>query len=190
MLIAAITAIYTVVGGLRAVVITETIQTAVLLAWCGCHRDGAGTARGPPGPRDRQPRRASGRRSKPDQLQHAPHLERGQGFAWYAIFLGYPVLGIWYWCTDQTIVQRVLGARDVVEAQRGALFAGLLKITPVFIMVLAGCGGIRALSGCDWRRCGPNASRPDQSARPEWLQRVDRGIAPRRVDEHDCGRAQ
>jgi len=63
------------------------------------------------------------------------------GLNWYAIFLGYPILGIWYWCTDQTIVQRVLGSRSESDAQHGALFAGLLKITPVFIMVLPGVLG-------------------------------------------------
>jgi len=57
---------------------------------------------------------------------------------WYTVFLGYPVLGIWYWCTDQTIVQRVLGARDENHARIGPLFAGFIKILPVFIFVLPG----------------------------------------------------
>ena len=60
------------------------------------------------------------------------------GLNWYAIFLGYPILGIWYWCTDQTIVQRVLGARTERDAQLGPLLAGLLKILPVFLLVLPG----------------------------------------------------
>lgn len=59
-------------------------------------------------------------------------------YYWLAILLGYPILGVWYWCSDQTIVQRVLGAKDQINAQNGALFAGLLKITPVFLMVLPG----------------------------------------------------
>ena len=53
------------------------------------------------------------------------------------MFLGYPIIGIWYWCTDQTIVQRVLGAEDR-PARTGALFAGFIKILPVFIFVLPG----------------------------------------------------
>jgi SSS family solute:Na+ symporter len=57
---------------------------------------------------------------------------------WYAILLGYPVLGIWYWCADQTIVQRVLGAKDANHARVGPLFAGMIKIIPVFIFVLPG----------------------------------------------------
>ena len=51
------------------------------------------------------------------------------------------MLGLWYWCTDQTIVQRVLGSRTEKDAQHGALFAGLLKILPVFILVFPGVVG-------------------------------------------------
>jgi SSS family solute:Na+ symporter len=63
------------------------------------------------------------------------------GLTWYAVFLGYPVMGIWYWCTDQTHVQRVLSARSMDDAQKGSLFAGVLKILPVFILVLPGVIG-------------------------------------------------
>jgi solute:Na+ symporter, SSS family len=59
-------------------------------------------------------------------------------FPWPAMFLGYPVLGIWFWCTDQTIVQRVLGARDVRQGQLGCVFTGYLKILPPFIFMLPG----------------------------------------------------
>jgi len=57
------------------------------------------------------------------------------------MILGYPILGIWYWCTDQTIVQRVLGAKTQRDAQLGPLFAGFLKLLPVFFMVLPGVLG-------------------------------------------------
>lgn len=60
------------------------------------------------------------------------------GMPWYAVFLGYPVLGIWYWCADQTIVQRVLGAKDENHARVGPLFCGFIKILPVFIFVMPG----------------------------------------------------
>lgn len=66
------------------------------------------------------------------------HTHDSAGLSWYAVLLGYPVLGIWYWCTDQTIVQRVLGARSSEDAQLGPLFAGFLKILPVFLLVLPG----------------------------------------------------
>jgi SSS family solute:Na+ symporter len=60
------------------------------------------------------------------------------GLAWYSILLGYPVLGIWYWCCDQTIVQRVLAAKDEKNARLGPLFCAGLKIFPVFLFVLPG----------------------------------------------------
>jgi len=60
------------------------------------------------------------------------------GLSWYAVFTGYWITGIWYWCTDQTIVQRVLGAKDENNARIGPLFAGFIKILPVFIFVLPG----------------------------------------------------
>jgi SSS family solute:Na+ symporter len=66
-----------------------------------------------------------------------PHGD-ASGLPWYAVFLGYPVLGIWYWCADQTIVQRVLGARDENHARVGPLFCGFIKILPVFIFVMPG----------------------------------------------------
>ena len=55
--------------------------------------------------------------------------------------LGVPILGIWYWCTDQVIVQRVLGAADVRQARYGALFAAALKLLPPFVFVLPGVVG-------------------------------------------------
>lgn len=66
-----------------------------------------------------------------------PHGD-ASGLPWYAVLLGYPVLGIWYWCADQTIVQRVLGAKDENHARVGPLFCGFIKILPVFIFVMPG----------------------------------------------------
>jgi SSS family solute:Na+ symporter len=59
-------------------------------------------------------------------------------FPWTGVVLGAPLLGVWYWCTDQFIVQRVLSAPDVTQARRGALFAGYLKLLPLFIFVIPG----------------------------------------------------
>src|SRR6202008_733535 len=67
-------------------------------------------------------------------IKPASHPE----FPWTGIFLGAPILGIWYWCTDQVIVQRVLSARDEGHAKAGTIFAGFLKILPVFMLVLPG----------------------------------------------------
>src|SRR5262245_18794354 len=58
--------------------------------------------------------------------------------SWFAVLLGYPIIGIWFFCTDQTIVQRVLGAIDRNHAQVGALFAGFIKSTGLFLFVLPG----------------------------------------------------
>ena len=59
-------------------------------------------------------------------------------YTWWIMLLGYPVIGIWYWCADQTIVQRVLGARSERDAQIGPIFAGFIKVLPVFLMVFPG----------------------------------------------------
>ena len=59
-------------------------------------------------------------------------------FPWTGIIFGAPILGIWYWCTDQNIVQRVLSAKNIHEARRGTIFAGFLKITPLFLFVMPG----------------------------------------------------
>lgn len=137
LIISIITAIYTVLGGLKAVVVTESIQTIILIlgaivvtVFCILALPAHGITS------LAQLREAI----RPEQLSML-HTNSRVGLNWYAVFLGYPVLGIWYWCTDQTIVQRVLGARTESDAQRGPLFAGLLKITPVFIMVLPGVLG-------------------------------------------------
>jgi len=60
------------------------------------------------------------------------------GLPWYSVLLGYPIIGIWYWCCDQTIVQRVLAAKDEKHARIGPLFCSFLKILPVFFFVLPG----------------------------------------------------
>lgn len=65
----------------------------------------------------------------------------GSGLTWYAAFLGYPILGLWYWCSDQTIVQQVLAAKTQDDAQRGPLFAGFLKLITPFIMIVPGIIG-------------------------------------------------
>ena len=49
-----------------------------------------------------------------------------------------PIVGLWYWCTDQFIVQRVLSANGIDHARRGTIFGGFLKILPVFLFVLPG----------------------------------------------------
>ena len=69
-------------------------------------------------------------------------------FPWTGIFFGAPILGIWYWCTDQVIVQRVLSAKDEGHAKAATIFAGFLKILPVFMLVLPGLIALRSTATC------------------------------------------
>lgn len=132
--ISLVTAIYTIIGGLKAVVVTESIQTVVLIAGAciisfACwHRMGGWHPL----------TEVLGCRGEMNKLSMLRPRGDSSGMPWYAVFLGYPVLGIWYWCADQTIVQRVLGARDEQHARIGPLFCGFIKILPVFIFVLPG----------------------------------------------------
>lgn len=59
-------------------------------------------------------------------------------YPWHAILLGYPVIGIWYWCTDQTIVQRVLAAKNIEQGQYGIILLSLLKALIPFIFLIPG----------------------------------------------------
>jgi SSS family solute:Na+ symporter len=132
--IAFFTGLYTIIGGLRAVVVTESIQTIVLLTGAivitvVCYNKVGGWGE------ITSTLQATGELDKLSMLKPA---DDPGGMPWYAIFLGYPVLGIWYWCADQTIVQRVLGAKDENHARLGSLFCGFIKILPVFIFVLPG----------------------------------------------------
>ena len=127
--IVVVTGLYTVMGGLAAVIYTDLVQTFILIAgsvtltWMGLHRAGgwdavvAGT---------------------PPHFWSMFKPMTDPDFPWTGIVFGAPILGIWYWCTDQYIVQRVLSARNLDHAQGGAILAGFLKILPVFILVLPG----------------------------------------------------
>lgn len=59
-------------------------------------------------------------------------------YPWLAILLGYPVMGIWFWCTDQSMVQSVLGAKNLKQGQLGAHFTGWLKILDVALFIIPG----------------------------------------------------
>jgi solute:Na+ symporter, SSS family len=134
LIVAIVVSIYTVLGGLRAVVVTETVNTGFLLVGAIIITVYALRALPAHGIHSIAAFRAA---VKPDQLSML-QTHNPAGLNWYAVFLGYPILGVWYWCTDQTIVQRVLGARTERDAQLGPLLAGFLKILPVFFLVLPG----------------------------------------------------
>src|SRR5947207_1167302 len=123
------TGIYTIAGGLAAVIYTDLVQTlyliagAVILTVIGLDRVGGF---------------AGLRAAVPESYFHMIKPLGDPDFPWTGIFFGAPILGIWYWCTDQVIVQRVLSAKDEGNARAGTIFAGFLKILPVFMLVLPG----------------------------------------------------
>jgi solute:Na+ symporter, SSS family len=123
------TGIYTIAGGLAAVIYTDLVQTLILLAGAI-----ALTAIG----MDKVGGFAGLRAHVPPDFFHMIKPAGASDFPWTGIFFGAPILGIWYWCTDQVIVQRVLSAKDEGHAKAGTIFAGFLKILPVFLLVLPG----------------------------------------------------
>ncbi len=124
-----IAGIYTVAGGLKAIVHVDVLQTSVLiigaaiLSLLGLQAVGG----------------FSGLQAKvPIDFFSMFKPLSDPDFPWTGIIFGAPILGVWYWCTDQYIVQRVLGGKDINHARSGTLLAGFLKILPVFILVLPG----------------------------------------------------
>lgn len=124
-----LTGIYTIMGGLGAVIYTSLVQTVILIGGAialtvvGLNEVGGFT-----GLQERLPA---------DYFSMFKPVS-DPNFPWTGMVFGAPILGIWYWCTDQYIVQRVLSARNINHARSGAILAGFLKILPVFILVLPG----------------------------------------------------
>ena len=129
-----ITTLYSILGGLRAIVVIESFQSVILIGGAALLTILSFNLLQDQGIHSMAELKEV---LKPGQLDI---LQTGKTsiLPWYAILLGYPVLGIYYWCADQTIVQKVLGAKTMADAQNGPLFAGFLKILPVFIMVFPG----------------------------------------------------
>jgi SSS family solute:Na+ symporter len=124
-----LTGLYTVLGGLKAVLYTDVLQVFVIVA--------GSLATTLFGLRELGGWEAMREIAGPDRMsmwKAASHPD----FPWTGILLGVPILGVWYWCTDQFIVQRVLSARDVDHARGGAIFGGFLKVLPLFLFVIPG----------------------------------------------------
>lgn len=123
------TGIYTVFGGLKAVVYTDMVQMFVLLGgamaitYFGLDKLGGW---------------GEMTRIVDPEFFSLWRPSDHTNYPWTGILFGAPILGIWYWCTDQFIVQRVLSARDETNARKGTIFAGYLKMLPLFIFVLPG----------------------------------------------------
>ena len=141
--LALIAASFTIAGGLAAVVWTDSFQSVLMiggasaLAIIGFIKVGGF-----------EQAAAIEVANHPEMTWKLFHSS-GSATPWYVYFLGYPVLGFWFWCTDQTIVQRVLGARDLKQAQAGTLFAGFLKILPPFIFLIPGIFAASLLPGIE-----------------------------------------
>lgn len=136
-----ITGIYTVFGGMRAIMATATPQAVIILFGAAFITsvgllklgDGAGLAAG-------WGELVSAVSANGEQFALWRPLSDPQ-FPWLGVLIASPIVGIWYWCTDQYIVQRALSAKDLTTARRGALFGGLLKVWPVLIFLVPGLIG-------------------------------------------------
>jgi SSS family solute:Na+ symporter len=121
--------LYTTLGGLRAVIYTEAVQAVVMMAGALMISIGAFS-------------RAGGWHAVMTGVAPAAvSLIRpvgDPGVPWPGLLLGIPLLGFYYWCTNQSIVQRMLSAKNIDQARWGALFAGLLKLPVLFLIVLPG----------------------------------------------------
>ncbi|MBK1647385.1 sodium:solute symporter family transporter [Rhabdochromatium marinum] len=141
LLLAAVAASYTAAGGLAAVVYTDVLQAilliigACLVTWLSFAELGFDW-------------NALVAATPPERLHLFLPLN-DPNLPWLGTLIGVPVLGFYFWCTNQFIVQRVLGARSIGHARAGALLAGLLKLPVLFIMVLPGVMAIQILPGLE-----------------------------------------
>lgn len=185
-LVIALTGLYTALGGMRAVAYNDAVQTVVLILgsasltaygliqlggwhelryWCGSDLFNLWKPLIPAGV----------------QGSWAPVLETNAAgqvvkeawyfngyFPWLGMLFCAPIIGLWYWCTDQYIVQRALGAPNEAVARRGAIFASFLKLFPVYLFIIPGLicfalaksGKVPALGvmiGADGKAIGPVA---------------------------------
>ncbi len=139
-----LTGIYTIFGGLRAVLYTDTAQAIILLIGSFCITffglkalGGWGELKAIAG--ERASELALWRPLVPEGSD-IPWWKNGD-FPWLGILMASPIIGIWYWCTDQYIVQRTLAAKNLTMARRGAIWGSFLKVWPVVIFLVPGLIG-------------------------------------------------
>ena len=151
-----LTGLYTILGGLRAVAYTEALQTlvlvtgSVLVTFFGLRALGGwGELRLIAGSemfnlwKPLVPEGVIGTWVPVRELNAVGDVVReawyfNTNYPWLPMLFCAPIIGLWYWCTDQYIVQRALGAPNEREARRGAIFAAVLKLLPVFIFIIPG----------------------------------------------------
>lgn len=132
-----LTAVYTVIGGMKSVLYTSVLQTPILLlgsliivvlglralgGWEEMIRIAGAVEVNEYG----------------DTMTNLIRSNHDANFPWLGVFIGSAVIGFWYWCTDQFIVQRVLSGKNETESRRGAIFGAYLKMTPVFLFMIPG----------------------------------------------------
>ena len=141
LVLAVIAGFYTAFGGLKAVVYTDTLQAVILLLGCSLltymlfaelNFSWSTVIAGVP----------DGHLSVIKPLDDTT-------LPWPGTLMGVPLLGFWYWVTNQYVTQRVLAARNVDHARWGAMFSGFLKLVPLFLMVLPGAMAVSVLPGID-----------------------------------------
>lgn len=134
------TGLYTVFGGLKAVIYTDMVQAFTLILGCIAVTIFGLYAVGGWDQMMTTIEMASAIETNPQTSSFFNMWKpiSDTNYPWTGMLFGAPILGVWYWCTDQYIVQRALSAKDEVSARKGALFAGYLKLLPVFIFFIPG----------------------------------------------------
>ena len=138
--LAVVAGIYTIAGGLAAVIYTDAIQTVMLLLGSVIISIAAFSKVGG--------WEAITAQVSPDMLSLIRPLD-DPGVPWLGLFTGLPLLGVYFWCNNQFMVQRVLSAKNLWHGRLGSLFAGLLKLPVLFIMVLPGTAAILLYPGLE-----------------------------------------
>lgn len=132
-----ITAIYTIFGGMKSVLYTSVLQPPILLLgsliilWLGLKELGGW---------DEMMRICDANivNEYGDKMTNLIRSNNDPDFPWLGALLGSSIIGFWYWCTDQFIVQRVLSGKNEREARRGTIFGAYLKLLPVFLFLIPG----------------------------------------------------
>jgi SSS family solute:Na+ symporter len=158
-LVIVLTGLYTALGGMRAVAYNDVLQTVILILGSGALTiyglytlGGWGELRRICGSdmfnlwRPLIPRGVEGTWAPVLEKDAAGHVIRqawyfNGDYPWLGMLFCAPIIGLWYWCTDQYIVQRALGAPDERTARRGSIFAGFLKLFPVYLFIIPGMIG-------------------------------------------------
>ncbi len=132
-----LTAVYTIVGGMKSVLYTSVLQTPILLLGSliilvlGLRALGGW---------DEMMRVCSivEVNEYGDTMTNLIRDNRDSNYPWLGALIGSSVIGFWYWCTDQFIVQRVLSGKNEKESRRGTIFGAYLKLLPVFLFLIPG----------------------------------------------------